>query len=43
MTLARAAVAREAKEQSNPDPSDDSDWHVRQREKIAAAEALRTR
>jgi hypothetical protein len=41
MTLARAAVAREAKEQSDPDPSGDSDWHVRQREKIAAAEALR--
>ena len=41
MTLARAAVAREAKEQSDPDPAGDSDWHARQREKIAAAEALR--
>src|SRR5262249_17993898 len=41
MRLARAAVTREAKEQNDPDPSGDSDWHARQREKIAAAEALR--
>jgi hypothetical protein len=41
MKIARAAVAREAKEQTNPDPSGDSDWHARQREKIAAAKALR--
>jgi hypothetical protein len=41
MKLARAAVALEGKEQSNPDPSGDADWHARQREKIAAAEALR--
>ena len=40
MTLARAAVAREAEEQRNPDPSGDSDWHDRQREKIAAVEVL---
>jgi hypothetical protein len=41
MTIARAAVDREAKEQNNPDPAGDADWHVRQKEKIAAAEALR--
>jgi hypothetical protein len=41
MKLARAAVTRETKEQTNPDPSGDADWRVRQREKIAAAEALR--
>jgi hypothetical protein len=29
MTLARAAVAREGREESNPDPSGDADWHVR--------------
>lgn len=41
MTLARAAVAREAREQRDPDPQGDSDWDARQREKIAAATALR--
>jgi len=41
MKLARAAVAREGKEQSDPDPSGDANWHARQREKIAAAETLR--
>jgi hypothetical protein len=41
MTIARAAVARETKEQRDPDPSGDADWYARQREKIAAAEALR--
>ena len=41
MTIARAAVDREAKEQSDPDPVGDVDWHARQKEKIAAAEALR--
>jgi hypothetical protein len=40
MTLARAAVAHEAGEQRKPDPSGDSNWHARQREKIAAAEVL---
>jgi hypothetical protein len=40
MTLARAAVAREAKDRIDPDPTRDTDWHARQREKIAAAEAL---
>jgi hypothetical protein len=41
MTIARAAVDREAKEQSNPDPVGDADWHARQKEKIGAAEVLR--
>jgi len=41
MTIARAAVDREAKEQNNPDPAGDADWRARQKEKIAAAEALR--
>ena len=41
MTIARAAVGREVKEQSNPDPAGDANWHARQKEKIAAAEALR--
>jgi hypothetical protein len=41
MRLARAAVAREAKEQSNPDPSGDGDWYARQREKVDAAMSLR--
>jgi hypothetical protein len=41
MTIARATVDREAKEQSNPDPAGDADWCARQKEKIAAAEALR--
>jgi hypothetical protein len=40
MTLARAAVAREVKDRTNPDPQGDSDWHARQRDKIAAAETL---
>jgi hypothetical protein len=41
MTLARAAVAREAKDRTNPDPAGDADWYARQRERIAAAEVLR--
>lgn len=41
MTLARAAVAREVMDRTNPDPAGDADWHVRQREKIAAAQAIR--
>jgi hypothetical protein len=40
MKLARAAVAKEVKEQINPDPAGDTDWRARQEEKIAAAEAL---
>jgi hypothetical protein len=41
MTLARAAAALEAKEQHDPDPQGDSDWHARQRDKITAVMALR--
>jgi hypothetical protein len=41
MTLARAAVAREAKERRDPYLQGDSDWHARPREKIAAAKTLR--
>jgi hypothetical protein len=40
MKLARAAVAKEVKEQINPDPAGDTDWRARQEEKIAAVEAL---
>jgi hypothetical protein len=40
MAIARAAVAREIEERRNPAPGDDKDWYVRQREKIAAAEAV---
>lgn len=43
MTLARAAVACEAKERTNPDRAGDADWYARQRERIAAVEALRER
>lgn len=40
LTIARAAVAHEAKEQSGLSADDDGDWYARQRERIAAAEAL---
>jgi hypothetical protein len=43
MTIARAAVAREAKDRVDPDPAGDADWYARQRERIAAAEMLRDR
>jgi hypothetical protein len=39
LTLARAAVDREARAASDPGP--DPDWYARQRERIAAAEMLR--
>jgi hypothetical protein len=42
-TLARAAVDRESKDPTIPDPAGDADWKARQRERIAAAEVLRNR
>jgi hypothetical protein len=43
MTIARAAVTREARDRVDPDPAGDADWYARQRERIAAAEMLRDR
>ena len=40
MDLARGAIEREKKDRKNPDPAGDADWYARQRERIAAAEAL---
>jgi len=40
LTLARAAVDHEAQVTARPDTTD-TDWHTRQRERIAAAETLR--
>ena len=40
MTPAQAAVAKEKKEQTDPDPTGDADWDARQDEKIAAVTAL---